>query len=95
MTVQIFNTDFSLSNTYQGTTSPISADPNYFQFNLVGPFTAAVVANAGGVQITWDGGSNVNANLQAVAVPEPSTYALLALGGLVLGSYVMRRRQRA
>ena len=96
MTVQIFNTDFSLSNTYQGTTSPILADPNYFQFDLVGPFTAAVLANAGGVQITWDGGSNVNANLQAVAaVPEPSTYALLAMGGLALGGYVMRRRQRA
>ncbi|MFM8788936.1 MAG: PEP-CTERM sorting domain-containing protein, partial [Chthoniobacterales bacterium] len=28
-------------------------------------------------------------------VPEPSTYALLALSGLALGGYAMRRRRRA
>jgi hypothetical protein len=54
------------------------------------------LANVGGAQITWDGGGTVNANIQAIAtVPEPSTYALLAMGGLALGGYVMRRRQRA
>lgn len=30
-----------------------------------------------------------------LAVPEPSTYALLAMGGIALGGYVMRRRCRA
>lgn len=96
MTVQIFNSDFTLSNRYQGTTSPISESPSYFKFDLVGASTPAVLANAGGVQITWDGGSNVDANLQAVAaVPEPSAYALLAFGAAVLGGYALRRRKQA
>jgi hypothetical protein len=43
-------------------------------------------------------GNAVNAtftSLNVTAVPEPSTYALLALSGLALGGYAMRRRRRA
>lgn len=43
-------------------------------------------------------GNPVNAtftSLNVTAVPEPSTYALLALSGLALGGYAMRRRRRA
>ncbi|MFM8719191.1 MAG: PEP-CTERM sorting domain-containing protein, partial [Chthoniobacterales bacterium] len=50
---------------------------------------------------TWDSGGSggtINATiteLTATAVPEPSTYALLALSGLAIGGYAMRRRRRA
>ena len=52
-----------------------------------------------GIQFTWDGSGTVNANIEkiaaVVAVPEPSTYALITLAGLALGGYALRRRQRA
>jgi PEP-CTERM motif len=48
------------------------------------------------INITWDGASagGYNADMKSIAVPEPSTYALLALSGLAFGGYVVRRRRR-
>jgi hypothetical protein len=59
-----------------------------FQWNNVVGWTL----DAGGT------GNAVNAtytSLQATAVPEPSTYALLAMGGVALGGYIVRRRRRS
>jgi hypothetical protein len=52
-----------------------------YGYNSEGP------AGTGGLQgpITFEG---------AMVVPEPSTYALLALSGLALAGYAARRRQR-
>jgi hypothetical protein len=53
------------------------------------------------VGLTLDAGGTGNAvnatftSLSVTAVPEPSTYALLAMSGLALGGYAMRRRRRA
>jgi hypothetical protein len=72
MTLQLFNSDFSLSNLYQGTTTPVAAFPGYFIFDLTSAFTPAVLADAAGAQISWEGGATVNATLQAIA-SDPAT----------------------
>ena len=89
----LFNSDFSSSMLYSGTTAPITESPSYFKLDLVGAPSPAILSGVGGAQITWDGGATINANVQSVAtVPEPSTYALLTLGALALGAYRLRRR---
>ncbi len=90
----VFNSDFSLSNQYSGTTVA-TPDAPYFQLGLISAFDPSVLSNVGGAQFTWDGGATVNATTLTIAtVPEPSTYALLALGALALGGYASRRRSR-
>ena len=63
----------------------------------VAPLTLALsganFSNIIGFQIGWDGSASpINVSMSNVAaVPEPSTYLLLVLGGLVLGVYTIRR----
>jgi hypothetical protein len=88
----------------------VSTSLNWNAFSST-PSTVSVGVNAGAAPIgfQWNnivgwtldsGGSGnlVNATfteLTVTAVPEPSTYALLALGGLALAGHVIRRRRRA
>jgi hypothetical protein len=92
--VQLYDASFNVINTYSGTTT--GATTSTFQPLSLAIAGTGILTSVAGVQFTWDGGGTVNATVQQVAaVPEPSTYALLALGGLALGGYAMRRRQRA
>ena len=59
------------------------ANPNVSITDWAGPYTSYATA-AGGPGL----------NSYTVAVPEPSTYALLTLGALALGGYAARRRAR-
>ena len=97
MVLDIYNSDFSASTQYQGTSIPIGEvmGANYLPFALTpGTFSAAVLANVGGAQITWGGAGNAGVRVEGVAtVPEPSTYALLGLAGLALAGYAVRRRR--
>jgi hypothetical protein len=97
MVLNIYNSDFSLNIQYEGTSIPIGEviGANYLPFALTpGTFSAAVLANVGGAQITWGGSGTAGVRVEGVAtVPEPSTYALLGLAGLALAGYAVRRRR--
>lgn len=94
--VQFYDSSFAVVNTYSGTTT--GALSSTFQpLTLAIPGTG-VLSDVAGIQFTWDGGGAVNATAEKIAaqvIPEPSTYALLALGALALGGYAVRRRRRA
>lgn len=94
--VQFYDGSFNVINTYGGTTVPLVAGtPTYtpLSLNIAG---TGILTSVAGIQFTWDGGGAVNTTLEGVAaVPEPSTYTLLALAGVALGGYAARRRKRS
>lgn len=87
------NTPLSLTFTYNGGSSYSYT----FGTGSGNNFTASAdISNLDGVQffsVNQGGGENMGINNLSV-VPEPSTYALLALGAVALGGYVARRRRR-
>ena len=92
--VQFYDDTFQVINTYSGLTT--GAGTSTLQPLTLAIAGTGVLSSVAGLQFTWDGGGTINATVEKVAaIPEPSTYALLALGGLALGGYAMRRRQRA
>jgi hypothetical protein len=94
--VQFYDASFNVINTYSGFTT--GAGTSTFQPLTLAIAGTGILSSVAGVQFTWDGGGTINATVEkvaATAVPEPSTYALLALGGLAFAGYAMRRRQRA
>ncbi len=83
-------------------------DPSWFSPNPTDPFGSSliemslagnqIIASAGVGQAFFGSsapGSQTANNDNFNLVPEPSTYALLAMSGLALGGYVVRRRRRA
>jgi hypothetical protein len=92
-TVTFFDGD-SGSSAYSASTSGLLSG-----VSGVAPLTLASsganFSNIIGFQIGWDGSASpINVSMSNVAaVPEPSTYLLLVLGGLVLSGYTIRRRR--
>jgi hypothetical protein len=81
---------------FDGDTSALSGGYVPLTLSTTDPGVASALPAIDMAQFTWNNGAAGNVTLEGVAaVPEPSTYALLALAGLALGGYAVRRRQRA
>lgn len=84
-------------NTYSGDSSGLSAASTFVPLTLSLAGTGDL-SSIGGMQFTWDGaavaGTTVVADSIGVTlVPEPSTWALLALGSALFGGLALRRHR--
>lgn len=78
----------------RGTTLGASVS-SLFQWNLVGLAVNeySISFSGGGPSVSFDSMTLDTWNQHALVVPEPSTYALLGLGGLMLGWRTLRKRR--
>jgi PEP-CTERM motif len=87
----------NMLNTYTGSMSSIGGVASTVPLTLSASGTGNLSA-VGSLDFVWgtdvsDASSVVVNSIQSI--PEPSTYALLAISGVAFGGYVIRRRRRA
>ena len=95
--LEFFDSAFASIDIWEGTTVGLTATPVYNNLSIITPGSGNY-SDVGSFVLTWNGGGaeTLDSTVSNIAVvPEPSTYALLALSGLALGGYAMRRRRRS
>jgi hypothetical protein len=95
--LEFFDSAFASIDIWEGTTVGLTATPVYNNLSIITPGSGNY-SDVGSFVLTWNGGGaeTLDSTVSNIAVvPEPSTYALLALSGLAFGGYVIRRRRRA
>lgn len=91
--VQIWNADFSNNLYLAGSTGSASSVASYIPLTYHSG-DISVLANPGNLIISWNDGGTPNVTMTSLsAVPEPSTYALLAIGAV--GLFFSFRRRKA
>ncbi len=97
-TVEFFNGALdTIVNTYTGDASGLSASPVFVPMSLSLPGSEDF-SSIGGMQFTWDSGGTGTVVVDSIAVsvvPEPTTWAMLALGATLFGGLALRRRLAA
>lgn len=90
-TVYFVNAATESSATYTGTTAGLTSTPSSNVLTYVSG--ASALSNITGFVLTWDGGGAVNNTLVGVqGIPEPSTGAMMILGGV--GLMALRRLRK-
>lgn len=95
-TIALYDSSFDLINSYLASTAGLTSTPSVAWFNSIATPGNLKLNDVNYLQFTWGLSGTINTTMnEVVAVPEPSTYALLALSALGFGGYVVRRRRRA
>jgi hypothetical protein len=91
--VEFYNSLFQVISSYEGSTAGASLTPTLVDLDFLsfGP-GAGDFSQVAGMQFTWNTQGSINVTIDNVAVPEPSTWALLFCGAVLLGSLAWRRR---
>jgi hypothetical protein len=95
--IEFFDSAFTSIDIWDGLTVGLTSTPSYNNLSLLTPGSSDY-SDVSSFVLTWNGAvaETIDSTVSTIAVvPEPSTYALLALSGLAFGGYVIRRRRRA
>lgn len=94
-TIEFFNGALdAIVNAYQGSASGLGTSPTFVPVTLSALGTDDL-SSIGGIQFTWDSpgtGTVVLDSVGVAVVPEPTTWAMLVFGAVLLGGLAWRRR---